>query len=191
MRTSPVQSRLLLAVGALLALLVSPAGAFQIMQTPPLVPIAVGDSFSVLVTAEDLFAGRSSDALIAYGFNVDTGGGAALTGATVTAGFVDDSVLTGLDVAASSLSGEMDPGGGTFDLLLSELTLTALVAGPLSLTLSADTLDPFQGLFFAAGGQFAFSDTLTLEIEPAAAPLPGTALLLSAGLLALRRRRRA
>jgi hypothetical protein len=189
MRRSTVHPRLL-AAGALLALLALPAGAFQITLTPPLAPIAVGDSFSVLVTAEDLFDGNSTDTLIAYGFEVDTGGGAALTGATVAAGFDDDAGALGLNVAASNLPGLTDP-GGTFDLLLSELTLTALVAGPLSLTLSADTLDPFQGLFFAAGGQFAFSDTLTLEIEPAAAPLPGTALLLSAGLLALRRRRRA
>jgi hypothetical protein len=102
MRKIPVQSRLLLAAGALLALLVPPAGAFQITLTPPLVPIVVGDSFTVLVTAEDLFADNSGDTLIAYGFDVDTGGGAALTGATVAAGFLDDSVLTGLDVAASS-----------------------------------------------------------------------------------------
>jgi hypothetical protein len=189
MRKSPVQSRLLLAAGALLALLVPPAGAFQITLTPPLVPITVGDSFTVLVTAADLFAGNGGDTLLAYGFDVETGGAAALTAATVAAGFLDDAGLTGLDVSASAFPGLTDT-GGSVDLLLSELTLTALVAGQLLLTLSADALNPFQGLVFADGGQFVFSETLTLQIEPAAAPLPGTALLLGAGLLALHRRRR-
>jgi hypothetical protein len=191
MRTSPVHFRRLrlLAAAALLALLVPPAGAFQITLTPPLTPIVAGDSFSILVTAKDLFASNSGDTLIAYGFDVATGGGAALTGASVAVGFLDDTALTGVDVSASAFPGLADP-GGSFDLLLSELTLTALVAGPLSVTLSTDTLDPFQGLFFALGGQLAFSETLNLQIQPAAAPLPGTALLLGAGLLALNHRRR-
>lgn len=187
MRISPLSAMLVMAA----ALVVQPAGAFQISLAPPLSPIAVGDSFKVLVSAEDLFAGRAGDSLLAYAFDVETAGAASFDAATVATaqGFADDSGLTGLtglDVSASAFPSFADP-GGTTGLLLSELTLTALTVGPFDLTVSADAADPFQGLFFFADGQAGFSETVTIPVQ--AAPIPGTVLLLGMGLAALVRRR--
>lgn len=184
MRISPLSAMLVMAA----ALVAQPAGAFQISLAPPLSPIAVGDNFKVLVSAEDLFAGRAGDSLLAYAFDVETAGAASFDAATVATaqGFADDSGLTGLDVSASTFPSFADP-GGTTGLLLSELTLTALTVGPFDLTVSADATDPVQGLFFFADGQAGFSETVTIPVQ--AAPIPGTVLLLGMGLAALVRRR--
>lgn len=165
-----------------------PATAFEITLEPSTTTIHAGDTFEVLVTATDLFAGRAGDELLAYGFNValSPGTAATLTGATVASGFNDDRTLIGLDVAASAFPGLTDP-GSSMNLLLSRLTLAALSPGAVLLTLTADLSDPSQGLVFFADGSVGFSQTLSLDIHPA--PAPATAALLAAGLFGLARRR--
>lgn len=182
----------LLTSAVLLGALSTPAQALGIRIDLSDLDIQVGETFVVSIVAEDLFGDHANQELLAYGFDLDWDPSIAglITPAAVAAGFLEDSLLTGLDVSASTFPGLADP-GGSLDLTLAQLSFEALAPGSFDLNVSTDPLNPFAGLFFSDLAVDSVAGTTRVAVnDQVTVPVPGTLALLAMGVVPLLRLRR-
>jgi hypothetical protein len=175
---------LLISTLALLATFGSPASAATINFSTPGV---VNGPFDVVITATNVFNGRdtsggpTTDALLAFGFNVDVTNSSVLSYMGATSGPMFDPVtsLPGIDVFASASGLGVAPGAAE-PLVLATLHFATVGFGPASIIISSDLSDILQGLqFFNA----PFNESIAATIPvTAAAPVPEPATLLLSGL---------
>ncbi len=137
--------------------------------------IRVGETFGVNI----IYTGLSADdALLAFGFDVNSPAGLTFIGANVDVPFSDDSLLlTDTDVAGSAFPGLS--GGG--DISLVRLNFEALSVGAHSVDIVSDLDDPNEGLFTLLGPQIDLSSSVEISVVP----VPGTLLLFCSGLVGL------
>lgn len=130
----------------------------------------------------------SGDEVLSFGFDVDLSDAfVAWTGATVAMppfAFDDSASFADTDVAGSAdfVAAVTAP-----SFTLAVLDFAALAPGTLSLGIVSDLSDPNQGLIYFQADPQDLDASIPIAI--AAAPLPGSALLLAAGLPWLRRGR--
>lgn len=177
---------LLLAVIAALAATSSDAAAIRLQNNST--NVSVGDEFLVDVILQDAFAEEfTGDVLLAFGFNLFASPGLSLVSSTVASGWDDDSELLGLDLAGSTFPGIEDDGSGV-DILLAQLSFSALEAGNFLIALSGSALDsPNHGLIYLGGETSGLAQTM-VTVQPV--PLPAAGWLLASALVALFRVRR-
>jgi hypothetical protein len=171
---------LLLISASLFGTVHAQAATFSLDTT--ITQIRTGDYFDVDLVVHDLFAGDTSDELLAFGLNAissDTGL-LQLTGSTVNPLFSDDSALLGLDAAGSAFPGISNDPSVAQSFSLATLHFQALGTGNVSLTIASDLADFNQGLIFLNQGQLAISANRGFEIT--AVPLPSGLLLFGSGL---------
>ncbi len=207
MKKLKLGSGLLLSVLALLCL-TTQARAVSIELELMSNNIVVGDSFDVLVKANDVpdnpvyvtipgigqvYVGDNG--ITNFGFNVASDAGITFDSAVVNpAHFWDNSILfPGMDIAADV---GINPAVSGDDILLATLTFSAGNAGAFSLGVTSDLTDPNQGLGLLTGDvvdMTAFIDVSVFGAPPSPVPAPSVAFLFgigAAGLLAGRRRSR-
>jgi len=166
---------------ALFALVILPGFAWSNPMVKLVVSdsnIAIGQTFSVDVFApgyldETNAGGALYDGLLAFGFDTTWGNLLKFDGATVP-GMNDDSSFTydGVGhVAGSAFPASSDP-----NLLLSQLTFTALGVGSDAVSLSG-LVDGFHGLFYDVGQNIDIDASLAITISPAGQqPVPDAPL---------------
>lgn len=179
----------LAALAALAALCATNSNAATIVLQSQSSNISVGDEFLVDVILQDVFEGDfAGDTLLAFGFNLSFDDNAlSLLSSSVGAGWDDDSPFLDVDVAGSTFPGISDDGTGV-DILLGQLSFSALDAGNFTLRINGNPLDnPNLGLIFLGGEAEIFAQTL-VSVTPV--PLPAMGWLFGSMLLALFRVRR-
>lgn len=177
------------ATAALTALFASNSQAATIVLQSQSSNIAVGDEFRVDVILQDAFEGQfTGDTLLAFGFNLSFDNSAlSLLSSNVGAGWDDDSPFLDADVAGSTFPGISDDGSG-IDMLIGQLSFSALTAGNFTLAINGNPLDdPNLGLIFLGGEAPILAQTL-VNVTPV--PLPAMGWLFGSLLLALFRVRR-
>jgi hypothetical protein len=137
--------------------------------------IGVGEVFGVNVTLTDL---SSADALLAFGFDVESAAGLSFIGANLNTQFIDDSLLLpDTDVAGSAFPAL--PGGE--DIHLATLSFQATSIGTHLLSLVSDLEDPNEGLFTLLDPQIDLTSSVKVNIVP----VPSALLLFCSGLFGL------
>lgn len=151
--------------------------------------ITVGDDFIVDVILQDAFDGAFiGDTLLAFGFNLSFNDSAfSLLSSNVGAGWDDDSPFFDVDVAGSVFPGIDDDGSGA-NIVLAQLSFSALTAGTFTLGVNGNPLDdPNLGLIFLGGEAPIFAEA-QFTVTPV--PLPAMGWLFASALLGLLRVRR-
>ncbi len=171
--------------------------------------IVVGDSFGVLVKANDvpdnpvymtipgigqIYVGDNG--VVNFGFNVASDAGIVFDSAVVNSAYFRDSsfLFPGMDVAGDV---GISPAVSGDDILLATLTFSAGNAGAFSLGITSDFTDPNQGLGLLPGDVVDMTSSIDIsvaDVPPSSVPAPSVAFLFGigpAGLLASRRRSRA
>jgi hypothetical protein len=179
MKTSLLILSLAIAVSAV------PAHAEEITLDAPSTVIS---SFDVAVNVTDVFAApHDFDDLVAYGFDVSFDSTAvSYLGETSGPLFTDLSSNPGIgaDVAGIATEVFLEAGDFTEPLTLAVLHFQAIGSGPTSISITGDSSNPDQGLFYLSGSDPISASTL-VDISPVSAPEPGTLLLCLFGLAAL------
>ena len=157
-------------------------------------PIQVGDTFTVDVILRDVFSGAghsATDELTSFGFDWDLSVGLLAA--------VGDPVLTPDlappydDVSAFSMADVVGLAGldpivndtNPVDALITRFEFTALLAGSTVLGIDGSVPDANleRGLYYLdLPDAVGFAGEVTLNIEDAMVPVPGTALLMAMGL---------
>ncbi len=136
-----MQRTLACLLGAATLCLPAAAQALVMALNPSSHVVNPGNSFTVQVTASQVFDGLDpADEVLSFGFDVTLSDPAvaAFTGATVAAAFDDDSSsLPGADVAGSAF-----PGLTEGPMLLATLTFQAGEPGVVELGIAAELSDP-------------------------------------------------
>jgi hypothetical protein len=177
------------AMATLAALFVTNSQAASIVLQSQSSAIHVGDEFRVDVILQDAFDGEFiGDTLLAFGFNLSFNNSVlSLLSSNVGAGWDDDSPFLDVDVAGSSFPGLSDDGSGA-DILLGQLSFSALSAGNFTLAINGNPFDdPNLGLIFLGGEAQILAQTL-VSVTPV--PLPAMGWLFGTALFALFRVRR-
>lgn len=146
--------------------------------------VTPGSSFDVTVQVSGVFTGlNSSDALLAYGFNVNVGNAAVIvfTGSTAGALFTDTSGQFGgvPQVAGVATNFGLSAGDFTQPLTLATLHFLTLSGGTTTLGVSTSANDLNQGLTYFLAATQPISASGTVQAV-GGVPEPGT-LMLSAG----------
>lgn len=177
------------AIAALTALFATNSQAATVVLQSQSSTVRVGDEFLVDVILQDAFEGTfSGDTLLAFGFNLSFDDDAlSLLSSGVGAGWDDDSPFLDVDVAGSAFPGLSDDGSGA-DILLGQLSFSALAVGNFTLAINGNPLeDPNLGLIFLGGEAPILAQTL-VSVTPV--PLPAMGWLFGAALISLFRVRR-
>lgn len=177
------------AVTALTALFATNSHAASILLQSQSSTINVGDEFRIDVILQDAFEGDFvGDTLLAFGFNLSFDNDAlSLLSSNVGAGWDDDSPFLDVDLAGSSFPGISDDSSGA-DILLGQLSFTALSAGNFTLAINGNPFDnPNLGLIFL-GGEAPIGAQTLVSVTPV--PLPAMGWLFGTALFALFRVRR-
>lgn len=177
------------ALAALTALFATNGHAATIVLQSQSSNIAVGDEFRVDVILRDAFEGQfTGDTLLAFGFNWSFDSSAlTLLSSNVGAGWDDDTPFFDVDMAGSVFPGIADD-GSSVDILLGQLSFSALHAGSFTLAINGNPLDdPNLGLIFLGGEAQILADTL-VNVTPV--PLPAVGWLFGSLLFGLFRVRR-
>lgn len=177
------------AVAALTALFATTSQAATIVLQSQSSSVHVGDEFRIDVILQDAFDGTfTGDTLLAFGFNLSfDNNGLSLLSSNVGAGWDDDSPFLDVDVAGSSFPGISDDGSGA-DILLGQLSFSALTAGNFTLAINGNPFDdPNLGLIFL-GGEAPILGQALISVTPV--PLPAMGWLFGAALFGLFRVRR-
>lgn len=176
-------------MATLAGLFASGGHAATIELQPTSSNLTVGDEFRVDVILRDAFAGDFiGDTLLAFGFNLSFDDSAfSLISSNVGAGWDDDSPFLDVDVAGSVFPGIDDDGSGV-DILLAQLSFSALTAGNFVLGVDGNSLDnPNLGLIFLGGEAPILADA-SFTVQPV--PLPAMGWLFASALFGLLRVRR-
>ena len=147
--------------------------------------IRVGESFSIAVFVDGV---DIADEVVAFGFDHDPIAGWSLTGVQLGPAFdFDDSALfPDTDIAGSVDAFNIGPSGD--DIVLATLTFVSTTSGIFDFGISSDLSDPNEGLFtlsLAAPFDLTGVVSVTVNAAPVPAPAPGSAWLMTAGLLVL------
>jgi len=157
-------------------------------------PIQVGDTFTVDVILRDVFSGAghsATDELTSFGFDWDLSVG--LLGAFDPPVLTPDLAPPYDDVSAFSMADVVGLAGldpivndtNPVDALITRFEFTALLAGSTVLGIDGSVPDPDleRGLYYVdLIDPVGFAGEVTLNIEDATVPVPGTALLMAMGL---------
>ena len=157
-------------------------------------PIQVGDTFTVDVILRDVFSGAghsATDELTSFGFDWDLSVG--LLGAFDPPVLTPDLAPPYDDVSAFSMADVVGLAGldpivndtNPVDALITRFEFTALQVGSTVLGIDGSVPDPNEerGLYYLdLPDAVGFAGEVTLNIEDAMVPVPGTALLMAMGL---------
>lgn len=177
------------ALAAMAALFATSSNAATVVLQSQSSNVSVGDEFRVDVILRDAFEGEFiGDTLLAFGFNLSFDNNAfSLLSSNVGTGWDDDSPFLDVDVAGSVFPGIDDDGSGV-DILLAQLSFSALTAGQFTLGIDGNPLDDFNlGLIFL-GGEAPVLAQASFTVTPV--PLPAVGWLFASALFALLRVRR-
>jgi hypothetical protein len=156
-------------------------------------PIRVGDTFTVDVILTDVFSGAGhtlTDELTSFGFDWDLSLPALLAAVgdpvltpDLTDPYTDAAIFA--DVVGFAATDPIVNAAGQVDALITRFEFTALLAGSTVLGIDGSVPDPDleRGLYYVdLLDAVGFAGEVTLIIEDATVPVPGTALLMAMGL---------
>jgi hypothetical protein len=170
----------------------SQANALTINLSLNSTPINVGNTFTMDVIANNVFAGLGIDEVLAFGFDVANPNPSLVSfiGASVNSPFNSD-LFPNTTVAGSVFPGI--PNDGTNNTIqLATLTFQALQAGSnISLGIFSDMADFNEGLVYFSAGNMDITTSTNFNINAASTsiPEPGTIVLLGSGLVGFAFRR--
>ncbi len=152
----------------------------------PISDIFVGDTFDVIVVANDVEYIDSTlgcmDRLLSFGFDLNYNMTSfAFNGATIGSLFFDDSSL----LLATDVAGSAFPGVSGDDILLASLSFASLTVGTFSLGITSSSSDLNEGLTTLLGPKIDMTQNLDIEVSGAPIPEPSTMILMCLGLVCM------